>query len=174
MFLQNCMHSATKLLSPINIYIYIHTHIYINSCVERATPATADETRYRFAYRIRVENLPTNDKTVQLLGRTWHIQQEDESRVPVGEPIVVQAPKTGVVGILPVLQPGEYFEYMSGCELPSRNGTMRGALHMAIVPPRTRPAMVGDDVDAFQSEEQFQLVVQPFPLIAMDGDFQTS
>ena len=133
-----------------------------------------EETRYRFAYRIRVENLPDNDKTVQLLGRTWHIQGEDGSKVPVGDPIVVQAPKTGVVGILPVLQPGEYFEYMSGCELPLRNGTMSGALHMAIVPPRTRPALVGDDVEAFESKEQFQLVVQPFPLTVFDSDFSKS
>lgn len=141
-----------------------------SSCVEVATPA--EEPRYRYAYRIRVENLPDNDKTVQLLGRTWHIQEEDESRVPVGDPIVVQAPKTGVVGVLPVLHPGEYFEYMSGCELPSRNGTMSGALHMAVVPPRTKTALVGDDVDAFHSKDQFQLVVQPFPLIAVDGDLQ--
>ena len=147
----------------LTLYLFLY-----QSCVEVATPSA--EPRYRYAYRIRVENLPENDKTVQLLGRTWHIQEEDESRVPVGDPDVVQAPKTGVVGVLPVLQPGEYFEYMSGCELPSRNGTMSGALHMAVVPPRTKSALVGDDVDAFHSKDQFQFVVQPFPLIAVDGD----
>jgi hypothetical protein len=47
---------------------------------------------------------------------------------------------------------------------------MSGMFHMATVPPKTRYAMVGDPVDAFQSDQKFELVVQLFPLIADDTD----
>jgi uncharacterized protein affecting Mg2+/Co2+ transport len=53
------------------------------------------ETKYRFAYRIRVENV--SDQHVQLLGRYWHIQdatddgEPDDSR----EPVILNAPVTG-------------------------------------------------------------------------------
>ena len=63
-------------------------------------PPSADtsmfETKYRFAYRIRVENV-SNDEHVQLLGRYWHIQDTDESGAPdtSREPVEVNAPVTG-------------------------------------------------------------------------------
>lgn len=139
-----------------------------SSCIGTAATGSAliHETKHRFAYRIRVENLPDNDKTVQLVGRTWRIQEENHFNVPHGDPIIVQAPTTGAVGHLPVLQPGQVFEYMSGCELGTKTGNMSGLLHMAVVPPKTTSAMVGDPIDAFQSDHKFELAVQPFPLIA--------
>jgi uncharacterized protein affecting Mg2+/Co2+ transport len=60
-----------------------------------------DETKYRFSYRIRIENRSPN-KHVQLLGRFWSIQElveRDEEDVKEGmakkAPMVVQAPITG-------------------------------------------------------------------------------
>jgi uncharacterized protein affecting Mg2+/Co2+ transport len=78
--------------------------------------------KYRFAYRIRVEN--NSSDIVQLLGRSWHIQ-ETVGGVAVGEPIRVHAPTTGAVGKLPVLHPGQAFEYSSGCELVTPTGEMK-------------------------------------------------
>ena len=151
-----------------NIPSFLLTNPY--SCIGKTASGSAptSDTKHRFAYRIRVENLPENDKTVQLLGRTWKIQ--DDSGLDPGNPIVVKAPTTGAVGHLPVLHPGEVFEYMSGCELATKTGTMSGMFHMATVPPKTRYAMVGDPVDAFQSDQKFELAVQLFPLIADDTD----
>jgi uncharacterized protein affecting Mg2+/Co2+ transport len=52
--------------------------------------------KFRFAYRVRVENL--SDQHVQLLGRYWHIQEtKEDGEEPDMErsPVVVDAPVTG-------------------------------------------------------------------------------
>lgn len=62
------------------------------------------ENKFRFAYRIRVENV--SDQCVQLLGRYWRIQEltpegeEDDSK----ETVVVDSPATGA-GRFPVSLP---------------------------------------------------------------------
>lgn len=61
---------------------------------------------------------------------------------------VVDAPTSGAVGQLPVLQPGHVFEYMSGCELASGFGEMEGSFHFAFVPSSTKSATLGMHVDA--------------------------
>ena len=106
--------------------------------------------KYRFAYRIRVENVSAST-TVQLLGRYWHIAEEHDNSDNDGsspEPIEVDAPYTGAVGQLPVLQPGQAFEYVSGTDLTTPRGEMMGHLYMATVPPHTRSAKSGDTVTA--------------------------
>jgi hypothetical protein len=62
--------------------------------------------KYRFAYRIRVENV-SDDQTIQLMGRYWHIAEEPEGGTTNESPapIEVDSPVTGAVGQLPVLQP---------------------------------------------------------------------
>mmetsp|Transcript_14626 Transcript_14626/g.15983 ORF Transcript_14626/g.15983 Transcript_14626/m.15983 type:complete len:408 (-) Transcript_14626:56-1279(-) len=108
---------------------------------------------YRFAYRIRVENISknSNSATVQLLGRYWHITEErdnddDDDDATSFEPIEVDAPYTGAVGQLPVLNPGQVFEYVSGTELTTPIGSMLGHFYMAIVPEKTRSGKSGDNV----------------------------
>lgn len=116
-----------------------------------ASPQSPLHPRYRFAYRIRVENISTNATTVQLLGRYWHIaEQEDEHGEASSsiEPIEVDAPYTGAVGQLPVLQPGQIFEYVSGTDLATPTGIMKGHFYMATVPEKTKSAQSGDDVEA--------------------------
>ena len=106
--------------------------------------------KYRFAYRIRVENISPST-TVQLLGRYWHISEEHdnpENDESSNEPIEVDAPYTGAVGQLPVIQPGEVFEYVSGTDLTTPKGVMMGHMYMATVPPQTRSAKSGDTVTA--------------------------
>jgi len=161
------------------------------SPVSFATPSTPLEPKHRFAYRIRVENV-SRDTTVQLLGRYWHIAEEEENNnnadddddddgSPTSlEPIEVDAPYTGAVGQLPVLQPGQVFEYVSGTDLATPVGTMKGHFYMATVPSKTRSAQSGDDVVAVsyqgsKSEEVdnkdtrlFQATVKPFRLQSFD------
>lgn len=72
---------------------------------------------FMFAYRINIAN--NNDFPVQLLSRHWFIFDSDATlREVEGE---------GVVGDQPVIQPGSYYEYTSGCNLRSEIGKMHGS-----------------------------------------------
>jgi ApaG protein len=75
---------------------------------------------YLFGYRIRIEN--NSDYTVQLLRRQWKITDSLAGhRIVEGE---------GVVGLQPVIAPGEFHEYESACELGSEMGCMEGHYQM--------------------------------------------
>ena len=84
---------------------------------EQSSPG---ENRYVWAYHIRIENHGT--ETVQLLNRYWHITDS------LGHVEEVRGP--GVVGEQPVLQPGESYEYTSGCPLSTPSGIMLGRYEM--------------------------------------------
>src|SRR5690606_37381479 len=72
------------------------------------------QSEYMFAYRITLENY--NSYPVQLLRRKWHIFDSNGLyREVEGE---------GVVGVQPVLHPGESYQYMSGCNLNTDMGKM--------------------------------------------------
>lgn len=146
-------------------------------CIGRATKspmaAMKGEINNRFAYRIRVENTGLGEegmggKPIQLLGRFWSIEEEGED---ASEPVVVKAPTTGAVGHLPVIHPGETFEYMSGCEIATRTGLLSGSFYMAQVDESTQSAMVGDAVEALEMEKgKFEMPVGPFSLVSEGGD----
>ncbi|MFC0183076.1 ApaG protein [Pseudarcicella hirudinis] len=73
-----------------------------------------------FSYRIRIEN--ESDFTVQLLRRHWFIHDANGTiREVEGE---------GVIGKQPVLEPGEFHEYVSGCNLNTSIGKMVGTYLM--------------------------------------------
>jgi len=76
-----------------------------------------DEGRYLFAYTVTVRN--TGDVAAQLLSRHWIITDAD------GQVEEVRGP--GVVGEQPLLQPGQAFQYTSGCPLPTPVGSMHGS-----------------------------------------------
>ena len=74
------------------------------------------QQEYMFAYRITLEN--HNSFPIQLLRRQWYIFDSlGEHREVEGE---------GVIGQQPVLNPGETFQYVSGCNLKSEMGKMWG------------------------------------------------
>jgi ApaG protein len=79
-----------------------------------------DRGRFVWAYRVEIAN--EGLVTVQLRARTWLITdgQGREQRIH-GD---------GVVGEMPVLEPGEAFEYTSGTPLTTPSGFMRGTYHM--------------------------------------------
>ncbi|MBY0476881.1 MAG: Co2+/Mg2+ efflux protein ApaG [Chitinophagaceae bacterium] len=75
---------------------------------------------YMFAYRITIEN--NNTFPVKLLHRYWHIFDSHGSYKEIdGE---------GVVGIQPVIQPGDQYQYVSGCNLKTDMGKMEGSYNM--------------------------------------------
>jgi ApaG protein len=71
---------------------------------------------YVFTYRIAIEN--RSDHTIQLLRRHWLIYDSNGT--------VREVEGDGVVGLQPVLEPGEVHEYVSGCNLKSSMGKMTG------------------------------------------------
>jgi ApaG protein len=85
-----------------------------------ADQSRPEEARFMWAYRIRIENL--GREPVQLLRRTWNITDAH------GRTQTVKG--AGVVGQLPVLEPGESFEYTSGTPLETPSGFMAGIYHM--------------------------------------------
>ena len=78
------------------------------------------QSEYMFAYRIAIEN--HNSFPVKLHRRHWHIFDSSGSNREVeGE---------GVVGVQPTLQPGENYQYVSGCNLRTEIGRMNGTYQM--------------------------------------------
>jgi ApaG protein len=73
-----------------------------------------------FLYTIRISNL--GNETVQLISRHWIIRDAN------GRVEEVQGP--GVVGDQPILEPGQSYEYTSGCPLPTPFGSMVGSYQM--------------------------------------------
>jgi ApaG protein len=76
-----------------------------------------DESRYLFAYTVTIRN--TGEVAAQLLSRHWIITDGD------GQVEEVRGP--GVVGEQPMLQPGQAFQYTSGCPLATPVGSMHGS-----------------------------------------------
>jgi ApaG protein len=74
------------------------------------------EGKYAFSYKIRIEN--TTNFTVQLMRRSWQIYNAQGGHYQIeGE---------GVVGLQPILEPGQVHEYISGCVFDTPIGKMEG------------------------------------------------
>ena len=75
---------------------------------------------FMFAYRITIEN--RNSFPVKLHRRHWYIfDSNGQNREVEGE---------GVVGVQPILNPGEKYQYVSGCNLRTEMGKMHGTYLM--------------------------------------------
>ncbi len=81
-----------------------------------ADQSEPENDRWVWSYHIRIEN--HSDQTVQLLTRHWDIT---DAR---GGLHVVDG--DGVVGDQPVLNPGQDYDYVSGCPLTTQSGVMEG------------------------------------------------
>ncbi len=88
----------------------------------RYVPEQSEPSRshYLFAYQVTIRN--DGDETVQLLSRHWIITNGE------GKTEEVRGP--GVIGFQPKLEPGEQFQYTSGCPLTTPVGTMHGSYQM--------------------------------------------
>ncbi len=104
---------------------------------EYSNPLTGE---YMFAYRITIEN--SNTYPVKLLRRHWNIFDSNGSYKDVdGE---------GVVGVMPVIQPGDQYQYVSGCNLKTEMGKMMGYYLM----------------ENLKNKQQFEAVIPEFEMIA--------
>lgn len=79
-----------------------------------------DEARYVWAYRVTIFN--NSDDAVQLMARYW--------RITDGAGKVEEVRGPGVVGEQPELNPGDTFQYTSGCPLRTPSGFMVGTYTM--------------------------------------------
>jgi ApaG protein len=97
------------------------------------------QQHFVFAYKINIEN--NSEFTVKLLRRHWFIHDSNG--------VVREVEGEGVVGQQPVLEPGESHEYVSGCNLKTGIGKMRGTYLM----------------ERLVDGRQFQVVIPEFVLI---------
>lgn len=104
---------------------------------EHSAPAKKE---FVFAYHIRIEN--ESPYTVQLLERHWIIFD--------GHGRTKEVKGTGVIGLQPILKPGDVHEYNSWSPIQSEIGFMRGFYTM----------LRKEDLIQFQVEiPRFELVV---------------
>lgn len=87
------------------------TSRYLN---EQSEP---DRSNYVFTYSVVIKN--TGPVAAQLIARHWVITDANNH--------VEEIRGLGVVGRQPLIRPGEEFEYTSGTELATPQGSMRGA-----------------------------------------------
>ncbi|RJG46617.1 MULTISPECIES: Co2+/Mg2+ efflux protein ApaG [unclassified Mesorhizobium] len=99
---------------------------------ERSDPA---QSRFVWGYRVTIAN--QSDEFVQLLSRYWHITD--------GLGRVEEVRGAGVVGEQPELNPGDSYQYMSGCPLTTPSGIMVGRYTMR----NARDEMFDVDIPAF-------------------------
>ncbi|MCG5055239.1 MAG: Co2+/Mg2+ efflux protein ApaG [Myxococcales bacterium] len=78
------------------------------------------DKRFAFSYTVTIRN--EGSETAQLLSRHWTIVDNEGG--------VQEVKGEGVVGVQPVLRPGESFEYTSWCVIPTPSGSMRGTYQM--------------------------------------------
>ena len=95
----------------------VMVRVSVSFLPEQSEPAKG---RWFWAYHIRIEN--EGAQAVQLLTRHWTITDGRGGRHEVrGE---------GVVGDQPVIEPGQSYDYVSGCPLHTPTGAMEGSYHM--------------------------------------------
>jgi len=94
--------------------------------VDQSSP---EEGQYVWAYEVEIVN--EGRDTVQLRDRYWSITDGNGKNEEVRGP--------GVVGEQPILNPGDSFQYTSGCPLATPSGFMVGSY-----------TMVREDGDSFE------------------------
>jgi ApaG protein len=95
----------------------VKVSVTTNYLPDYSSPA---QQHFVFAYKINIEN--NSEFTVKLLRRHWFIHDSNA--------VVREVEGEGVVGQQPVLEPGESHEYVSGCNLKTGIGKMRGTYLM--------------------------------------------
>ena len=82
--------------------------------------SSPQQHHYVFTYKVTIEN--KSQHTYQLMKRRWEIfDAAEDAKIVVGN---------GVVGQQPILEPGEKHTYVSGCNLRSGLGKMKGIYTM--------------------------------------------
>ena len=98
--------------------------------------STPRENVFAWAYEVNIKN--QGKEIVQLLYRNWVITDMN------GHVEKVEGP--GVVGLQPIIKPGETFSYSSFCVLPTPDGSMKGQYQFQTLDRETFDA----DIPEFQ------------------------
>jgi ApaG protein len=131
--------SLNRILDNVKTALTYGVKISVES-IYRKDLSNAENGLFFFNYRIVIEN--TNDFDIQLKTRYWFIFDSlNPAREVEGD---------GIVGEQPILSPGRKHVYVSGCDLHSEVGYMRGHY-------------VFEKVD---SKETFEVQVPRFNLIS--------
>jgi ApaG protein len=96
-----------------------------------------EDNQYTFAYTVTIAN--TGNISAQLISRHWIITDANNH--------VQEVKGLGVVGVQPLLAPGQQYEYTSGTQLATPVGAMRGTYQI-----------VAEDGNFFDA------VIEPFTL----------
>lgn len=96
-----------------------------------AEQSAPEQGVFTFSYTITITNV--GEVAAQLISRHWLITDSAGA--------VQEVKGLGVVGHQPLLQPGQSFQYTSGCRLPTPSGTMQGSYFF-----------VADDGERFETE----------------------
>ncbi len=126
---------TSGMVSKISEGITISVETYYQP--EYSNPVNSE---FMFAYRITILN--SNAFAVKLLRRHWHIYDSNGSlREVEGE---------GVVGLQPQINPGQSYQYISGCNLRSEIGKMYGTYLM----------------ENINSNKEFKVIIPSFDMCA--------
>lgn len=82
--------------------------------------SSPEQERFVFSYTVTIRNLGRT--AVQLLGRYWLITN--------GNGRETQVQGEGVIGVQPVIEPGNEYQYTSGAVIETPLGTMEGHYQM--------------------------------------------
>jgi ApaG protein len=91
--------------------------VAVSYLADQSAPA---QCRWFWSYHVRIEN--AGSEAMQLLARHW--------RIVDGHGNVHEVRGQGVVGEMPVIGPGESYDYVSGCPLDTDAGEMSGSYMM--------------------------------------------
>lgn len=140
----------SRIYSPRGFSLFLLKLIGMNSLISEGVQVSVEtfyqpdysnpiQSEFMFAYRITLEN--HNNFPVKLHRRNWQIFDSNGSNREVeGE---------GVVGVQPTIQPGESYQYVSGCNLRTEMGKMKGTYQM----------------ENLNSKHMFQVDIPPFEMI---------
>lgn len=118
-------------INMLYLFVYFYINLVMISKISEGVEVSVEtyyqpdysnllQSEFMFAYRITIEN--QNLFPVKLLRRHWQIFDSNGSlREVEGE---------GVVGVQPVINPGERYQYVSGCNLRTEMGKMSGIYQM--------------------------------------------
>lgn len=99
--------------------------------------SNVDEDRFAFSYTVTITNV--GEIAAQLISRHWIINDANGG--------VNEVKGLGVIGLQPLLQPNEQFEYSSGTLLNTSAGSMHGTYQIVAV-----------------DGTQFEAIIAPFTL----------
>lgn len=92
----------------------VAVRVAVSYLAEQSAPAAG---RWFWSYHVRIEN--HRDEAVQLIERCW--------RICDGEGRAYEVRGEGVVGEMPLILPGDSYDYVSGCPLATPRGSMEGS-----------------------------------------------